>query len=325
MKAAIHDVFGDPAEVLKCGTAARPQAAPGEVVLKVLLSPIHNHDLWTVRGSYGVKPALPAIGGSEAVGIIADVGEGVDPGLTGKRVAAAGLAGSWAEYVTASAASLIPLPDGVSDEIGAQLVAMPFSAITLLDFVDVAPGDCVVQTAANGAVGKVFAALASARGVKTVNLVRRQEAVAELEKLGVENVIATDQADWLEKAQALVGEKGARAAVDSVGGKMAMALCDLIGEDGLLVTFGTATGAPLALSSGTIIFKQLTVKGFWGKKVSDDMALEKKTTLFGELLRLAVSGALPLPVGGIFSLDEVADAARAALVPGRAGKILLKP
>ncbi|WP_176084339.1 zinc-binding dehydrogenase [Martelella sp. HB161492] len=325
MKAAIHDIFGDPAEVLKPGTVARPEAGAGEVLLKVLLSPIHNHDLWTVRGSYGVKPALPAIGGSEAVGIIEAVGAGVDSGLIGKRVAAAGLAGSWADYVTTSAGSIIPLPDAVSDEIGAQLVAMPFSAITLLDFVDVAPGDCVVQTAANGAVGKVFAALAKARGVRTVNLVRRKEAVAELEALGMENIIATDLPGWQEKALALVGEKGAKAAVDSVGGEMALALCDLIGDDGLLVTFGTATGAPLALSSGTLIFKQLTVKGFWGKKVSDEMAPEKKVALFGELLRLAVADALPLPVGGIFPLDAVADAAKAALVPGRPGKILLQP
>ena len=64
----------------------------------MVLSPIHNHDLWTVRGNYGYKPELPgAIGGSEALGIVEAVGEGVDEALIGKRVTAAGFHGAWAE------------------------------------------------------------------------------------------------------------------------------------------------------------------------------------------------------------------------------------
>ena len=65
----------------------------------MILSPIHNHDLWTVRGEYGYKPALPAaIGGTEAVGVITDVGAGVDEAMIGQRVAVAGINGTWAQY-----------------------------------------------------------------------------------------------------------------------------------------------------------------------------------------------------------------------------------
>lgn len=55
------------------------------------------------------------------------------------------------------------------------------------------------------------------------------------------------------------------------------------------------------------------------------MAPEKMGRLIGELVRLAVAGKLPLPVGGIFDLADAAQAMDAALVPGRAGKILLRP
>ncbi len=77
-------------------------------------SPVHNHDLWTIRGEYGYKPELPgAIGGSEALGTVEAVGESVDGALIGKRVATSGIDGSWAEYFTALAAGVLPVPGKV--------------------------------------------------------------------------------------------------------------------------------------------------------------------------------------------------------------------
>ena len=64
MRSVIHDSFGDPAEVLHPADSVRPEPASGEVLVRMRLSPIHNHDLWTVRGDYGYKPTLPAIGGT---------------------------------------------------------------------------------------------------------------------------------------------------------------------------------------------------------------------------------------------------------------------
>ena len=94
MKSAIHATFGEPAEVLVFGESANPQPGSGQVRIKTILSPIHNHDLWTVRGSYGYKPQLPAIGGTEAVGTIDALGEGVTGLKIGKRVAVASVHGT---------------------------------------------------------------------------------------------------------------------------------------------------------------------------------------------------------------------------------------
>src|SRR3546814_959457 len=63
MRSAIHHQFGDPTNVLVVGDSPVPEPAPGEVRIRMQLAPIHNHDLLTVRGQYGYKPALPAIGG----------------------------------------------------------------------------------------------------------------------------------------------------------------------------------------------------------------------------------------------------------------------
>ncbi|MFW1778962.1 NADPH:quinone oxidoreductase, partial [Acinetobacter baumannii] len=68
MRSIIHRNFGEPVDVLEQADMPKPEPTAGEVRIKTIMSPIHNHDVWTVRGSYGYKPTLPAIGGSEAVG-----------------------------------------------------------------------------------------------------------------------------------------------------------------------------------------------------------------------------------------------------------------
>ena len=161
MRAAIHNTFGDPIQLMHMVDTTTPDPAPGQVLVKMIMSPIHNHDLWTIRGEYGYKPDLPtAIGGSEAVGMITDVGAGVDEALIGQRIAVASVHGTWAEYFVAPANGVMPLPAAISDTLGAQLVAMPFSAISLLETLNVSEGGWIVQTAANGAVGKIMAVLA---------------------------------------------------------------------------------------------------------------------------------------------------------------------
>lgn len=325
MRSLIHDSFGEPAELLHLADLPTPEPGPGKVRIRTTLSPIHNHDLWTIRGSYGYKPPLPAIGGSEAVGVVEAVGEGVDAALLGQRIAVAGVHGSWAEYFLASAGGLVPVPDAVSDEAAAQLIAMPFSAISLLEVLSVAEGDWIIQNAANGAVGKTLAMLAKGRGVNTINLVRRDAGVAELGALGIDHVVSTATPDWKDQVRALHGEAPIKAAVDSIGGTSSGDLADLLGENGLLVSFGSMTGAAMEIPSGAVIFKQLTLKGFWGTKVSAAMPSDQRRRLIGELLTRVASGQLELPVEAVFGLDEASRAVEASLASGKAGKVLFRP
>ncbi|QDC10515.1 zinc-binding dehydrogenase [Oceanicola sp. D3] len=324
MKAITYDTFGEPADVLQTSDVAVPEPKAGEVRIDMTLSPIHNHDLWTARGTYGYKPELPAVGGTEALGTIEAVGEGVDEALLGKRVVAAGVHGAWAEQFIAPAAAVVPLPEEIGDEAGAQLIAMPFSALALLEYLEVNEGDWVVQTAANGTVGKIFAELAKARGVKTLNLVRRAEAIDELTELGIENVLNTSDEGWVDEARKILGNEGAQAAIDSVGGAIVADIADLLGTDGTLVVFGTATGDPLQLRAGPVISRHLQVKGFWGSRVIGEMDGAEKGRLIGELVSLAAKGQLHLPSGGEFPLDQPVEAVKASLTPGRSGKILLR-
>lgn len=325
MLSATHHHFGDPAKVLAAEDRPLPQPGPGQVRLRMILAPVHNHDLWTVRGSYGYKPDLPAIGGSEGVGTVEALGEGVSGVTLGQRVAVAGVHGAWAEYFLAPAAALVPLPEAIRDEEAAQLVAMPFSALTLIEFLGVGSGDWIIQNAANGAVGKAVAMLARARGIHAINLVRRDAAVDELAALGIGNAVSTESAGWQDRVRAMPGEGSIRAGVDSVGGKAAGQMLSLLGDDSLLVSFGTMSGGAMEIGSGDLIFKQATVKGFWGARISAAMTPADKARLMAELIRLVISDELLLPVGGIYGLDQVKEAVAASLTAGKAGKILLRP
>lgn len=324
MRSVIHSTFGDPTEVLELADRPVPQPAAGQVRIKTSFASIHNHDLWTVLGSYGYKPQLPGIGGTEAAGVVDALGEGVDQVKLGQRVVVAGVNGTWAEYFLAPAKVVVPLPDAIDDQTAAQLIAMPMSAVMLLDYLQLQPGEWLIQNTANGAVGKTLAMLAKARGINTINLVRRDAGIAEMAELGIANTVSTAQAGWQDQVRAIVGSAVIGRAVDSIGGQASGDLMALLGEGGVLVSFGSMTGEPMQIGSGDVIFKQATVKGFWASKIGAALSPADKMRMIGELLRLAATGALKLPVEAVFDLADAAKAAAANAKPGRKGKVLLR-
>lgn len=244
MRAVTQQTFGEPWDVLDVEEVSTPEPGAGEVRVRTLLSPIHNHDLWTIRGSYGFKPELPARTGSEAVGVIDALGEGVENLELGQRVAAGGVFGAWAESFTAPAAGLIPVDDDADDEVAAQLVAMPFSTIALLDWLDLKEGDWIIQNAANGAVGRMLAQLAPTRGINVLGLVRRDDGVEELNAQGIDQVVSTESSGWQDRVAEITGGARVVAGIDSVGGDASNHVLSQLGEDATLVIFGAMAGAP---------------------------------------------------------------------------------
>jgi NADPH2:quinone reductase len=324
MYAAIYERFGEPTEVLVTGERPTPEPGPGEIRVRMTLSPIHNHDLWTIRGTYGYKPVLPATGGSEAVGVVEAQGAGVTAPAIGQRVVVAGVLGAWAESFLAKAASAVPLPDAIDDDTGCQLIAMPLSSLMLLEDLQIGSGQWMIQNAANGAVGKIVAMLAKARGIKVVGLVRRDAGIAELAALGVDSVVSTESAGWEDRVRAMVGNEPILRAVDSVGGEEGGRLTSLLAEGGMLLSFGAMSNKPLVISSGDLIFRQVSVKGFWGARRMQSTDKVEMGRLIGELIRLAASGELRLTVDERFALTEAAAAAAASDRPGRSGKIAIR-
>ena len=115
------------------------------------------------------------------------------------------------------------------------------------------------------------------------------------------------------------------AGVDSVGGSASDDVLSLLADDGTLVVFGAMASPTMSLSSGSVIFRQVTVKGFWGSKVSRAMDASARAALIGEVIRGVGDGSVTLPVAAVHSFDEASLAVRANFEPGRVGKLLLRP
>ncbi|NNH68408.1 zinc-binding dehydrogenase [Nocardia uniformis] len=323
MRAVVIQQFGEPTEVL--ATADRPLPAPGptEVRLQLILAPIHNHDLAIIRGVYGYRPPLPAVPGTEAVGRVDAVGSEVTGLETGQRVTVSGIQGAWAEYFLAPAAAVVPVPDTVSDATASQLLAMPLSALMLLEDLRVSSGDWIAVNAANGAVGRLLNVLARDRGINVLNLVRSPDSQKALQDLGFDPVIDTESPDWLEQAAASTQGVPIARAVDQVGGRTANDLLALLGPRGELISFGALSGQPLLIDPGKMIFKQAVVKGFWGSKRAEEIGAGDRHRLIAELVELAARGVLRLDVETAFPLEAAAEAAAASERPGRNAKIAL--
>lgn len=321
MKSAVYSQFGSPEKVLSSAERDTPQPGQGQVLVRMVLSPVHNHDLMTIAGQYGFKPELPSVPGTEAVGVVEALGQGVSNLTVGQRVAG-GANGTWAEFYLADAARLVPVPDGVDDETACQLVSMPLSAKMLLETLGLKPGEWLVQNAANGAVGKLVAHYGADRGLKVLGLVRRKEAVDELKSLGIDNVVATDEEGWVEKARGLTGGATVSRAIDSLGGDGPAQVLSVASDGAELISFGAMTQRPLKISAGDLLFRGVTVKGFWGAK--PPVPAPRIGELLGELVRDAASGKLRLPIEKAYSIDAVAEAAQASGEPGRKGKIAIR-
>ncbi|QCE33240.1 hypothetical protein FAI41_06330 [Acetobacteraceae bacterium] len=323
MEALIQNKFGKPEEVFLTQKMRKPQPKENEVLIKTLLSPLHHHDLSAAKGLYGQFRPFPIISGSEAVGIVEACGKQVTDFKIGQRVITASGAGTWAEYFTAPADSVFPVSEGLKAEQAAQLAAMPLSALLLLNFLEVQKGDWIIQNGANGVIGKILGALAKARGIHVVNLVRSAKASAELKKAGAEYIVETSAKDWKAQAKEIAGDM-LKAGIDVLGGEASGNLVELLGNDSLLVSFGQIACGEMKIPSGPLILKSITLKGFYVTPVLNKMSKGEKIKILEELEALILAGKLSLPVESIHDLDHFQEALTAHNQQGRAGRVLLK-
>src|SRR5215831_20921676 len=174
MRALRFARFGDPRDMLRLENIPAPEPRADEVRIRFTHRPINPSDLLTVRGDYRIFTQPPLTPGLEGVGVIDALGDGVSGLSVGQRVISlAGLPGTWAEQFVVPAERAMPLPDAVSDPDAAQLLVNPMTAWAFLNGeLPLRDGDWLLQTAAASTLGKMIVALARARGVRTLNVVR---------------------------------------------------------------------------------------------------------------------------------------------------------
>jgi NADPH:quinone reductase-like Zn-dependent oxidoreductase len=318
MRAVQLTAYGDPVEGLKYGDIPEPEApGPNQVLIGVEFSPLNQSDLLLARGIYGVRPTLPTVIGNEAVGRILAVGAGVEDVKVGDRVLAPLSSFTWRERMIVSADGLFALPPGADpQQLSMLAINPPTAALLLSEYVNLKPGEWVVQNSANSAVGRWVIAFAKARGLKTVNIVRRRELVPELQAIGGD-VVVVDSPNVSKEIKAAVGQADLRLALDGVSGPASGVLASTLSPHGTLVSYAAMSQAPISISPLEVIFKPLTVRGFW---LGHPESAGKSAPAVKDAAEMIASGQVHIAIAATYPLSSIKQAVAHAQ---RGGKILL--
>jgi trans-2-enoyl-CoA reductase len=325
MKQVILDRYGSPEEVARCAEAPDVGApAPGDVVFDVLAFPINPADISFCRGTYRLRPPLPATPGAECVGRVASVGSGVTHVRPGDLVINLQRE-NWAQRRRVKGADVIRIPDAMDLRQAAMLRINPPTALLLLtDIVDLAPGDWVVQNVANSAVGRLLIRLAGARGLRTVNIVRRESLFGELTALGA-HVCAVDGPGLAEAVKTRTGGALARLGIDAVSGPATARLSACVAEGGVVCNYGSMSGEDPVMPRGALTSGGQTLVGFILGRALTRRSLEEIRAIYADLGRQVLDGALSAPVEKVYPIEEIKTALAHAQRGERGGKILVAP
>jgi NADPH:quinone reductase len=327
MRAIVFDHFGEPAEVLRLAEVPVPEPGPGEVRVRMIASPINPSELLVVRGLYGVLPKLPATPGFEGVGVVDKAGPGLLGWLVkGKRVTVINAnGGNWAEYVVIPARQARPVADDIPDEQVASFFVNPATVLAMVRHVLKVPrGEWLLQTAAGSQLGRMIIKLGRHDGFKTLNVVRRREAIDELKALGGDAVIASADGPIDEQVRRVAGADGVHYAVDPVGGDTGTEAFNALAADGRMLVYGTLSGEPLRIDPRRMIAGGRAVEGFWLGHWMRGRSIPASLMLFREIAAMIRAGVLATEVGRSFPPEAIGEAVREAEAVGRGGKVLLR-
>ena len=314
-----------PQDVIEAVDFELPPPGPGQALIEVLAAPINPSDVLTLTGEYGMLPPLPAVGGNEGVGRVAKLGPDVEGLQVGQTVLLPVSSGTWATHVLADARRLMPVPGNADPRQLAMMTVNPPTALLMLsDFVDLKPGEWVIQNAANSAVGGYVIQLAKIRGLNTVNVVRREAAIPAVRQAGAE-VVLVDGDDLHERVAAATGGAKIRLGIDAIGGMSTDHVARSVAEGGIVVNYGAMSGEPCMISPRSFVFRDLMLRGFWLALWFRKAAPQRQREVFAELAQLIAAGKLSARIQATFPVERIKEAVAQAAAGGRDGKILIVP
>ncbi|SIN72781.1 zinc-dependent alcohol dehydrogenase family protein [Algoriphagus halophilus] len=318
MKEVLFEQTGKPLEVLKLQDAPVPNPGEGEVLIRVTARNINPADMMFIQGLYGIQPQFPSSAGFEACGVLESSGSKLSKGT---RVLFS-TTGTWREYLALPEASLIPIPDGMPDEVATQAIVNPMTAYLMIEKSGLKADEWLLITAGASAFGKFAIQLAKKKGIKVACTVRHDEQKEILKKLGADLVVNTEK----EKLQKVVPEHtdgGVHVVFDAVGGLLGAKALASLRKNGLMMVFGSLSLENIPLNSGLMIFKTLRIEGFWLTSLMSEIKSEARNKAFQEVFEFLMNHSSQVDVAEKYPLEEFEEAIKAYEKAGRNGKILL--
>lgn len=324
---------GLPADVLT--VIEEPEsAAPGhgQVLIRTTAFSVHPGDLQAIE-AYPGKAAQPVPAGLEATGVVEAIGSGarLARGVeVGGRVAVFPQPGAWSQWITADAEAVVAVPDELSDEVAAQMLANPLTAVMLRreaqEHLAFGYDGLVVQTAAGSSVGRLVTGICRFHNLGLVNVVRSDRGAAELRKRFPDvPVVSTEDPGWAEEVRKAAGGRPVGVALDPIGGRLAESLLDLLTPGGKLVSYGQIAEEAISVHASTLLNKSLTLRGKNIGRWLSETSAERRASDIATAKQIALELKDQFEVAATYGLGELADAVEHAVRPGKVGLVLVRP
>jgi NADPH:quinone reductase len=321
VKAVRVHALGGP-EVMQYDDIDVPRPGPGEVLVKITATGLNYLDVQYRIGR--VKAPLPFTNGTEAAGIVSEVGSGVTDVKVGDRVAYTMVLGTYAEYALAPAARLVPVPDGLDLRTAAAALLQGLTAHYLTHSTyPLKAGETALVHAAAGGIGNVLTQVARLVGARVIATVG-SDAKAELARqAGAHHVINYSTQDFEQEVKKLTDGGGVDVVYDSVGKDTFDKSLNCLRHRGYLALFGFSSGPvppfdPAILGIKGSLF--LTRPGLNQYIATRDELMTRARDLF----KWIADGSVTIRINHTFPLVDAMKAHQELEARRTTGKVLLE-
>lgn len=220
-----------------------PSPKQGEVLVKMVAAPVNPSDYsrWKADPSGKDEQHEPKPMGLEGAGVVVATGGGMAANrLVGKTVGVIAMnGGTYAEYLCVDALrGAFPMDSTIKPEDAASFFVNPYTTLSILDTAALHGSKAFIHTAAASQLGQMMVKVAPSKGMTVVNLVRRQEQVELLQKLGAEQIVCTADDNWKEQLKTIIDELNITVAFDAIAGEMSGTLLSLLPPNSTCFVYG---------------------------------------------------------------------------------------
>lgn len=327
MKAWRAHELGEPGQVLRLDTVARPEPGPRQLVVRVTGAAANFPDVLMCRGLYQVKPSLPFTPGVELCGEVVAVGDDVDGIAIGDRVIGGTSLphGGFAEYALMEAAQTFPAPPALDDaEAAALYIGYQTGWFGLHRRAALQAGETLLVHAAAGGVGSAAIQLGKAAGARVIGVVGGAEKAEYARQLGADVVIDRRTADFVEVVKQVTDNRGADVIYDPVGGEVYARSTKCIAFEGRILVVGFAGGEIQSAALNHALVKNYSIVGLhWGLYNAYDP--DAVAECHRALTHLAAEGAIRPLVSERLALADIADGVQRLADGKTVGRVVYTP
>jgi len=320
----IHRLGGPEVLQLERGEVGDPAAGQARVRIEAI--GLNRSEAVYRSGQYLVPPKLPSLMGYEASGVIDALGAGVTGFAVGDRVCVLpnfrmGEYGVYADQAIVPASSLVAPPPGLGPVEAASVWMQYFTAFGIVQAGRLELGVFVLIPAASSSVGLAAIQIANWLGAQPIALTRSSAKAGALRAQGARHVIASSECDVAAEVMRITGGRGAKVVFDPVGGPFVETLAKAMSEEGILIIYGSLSGAATPYPHWSAALKGLSLRGWVASQIWNH---PQRFARFRDLILQGLAGGHLHPVvAKTFPLDDIVEAHRYLESNQQVGKIIV--